>query len=239
MEIRYFDCLPSTSRTAAEAARQGASHLYTVVAERQSAGRGRLSRSFFSPCGGLYFTTVLRTGLKPAQYGAVTPFAAVAVRRALSRCCGINASVKWVNDLLLDGKKLCGILAESGTDLQGRPYILLGIGINLGKTDFPPELAEIATSVPCADKDALLRAILTELADVERAVLAGDWLQEYREASAVIGRKVRIIEGERVREGTAKDILSDGALCVLLENGCTEELRGGEISLRTTQVEQS
>lgn len=232
MELHYFDELPSTSQTAALAAREGAAHLYTVVAARQTAGRGRLQRSFYSPEGGLYFSTVLRTALTPAQYGAVTPFAAVAVMRAITRVCGVPPKIKWVNDLLLDGKKICGILAESGRDVTGTPYIILGIGINTGKTDFPSELREIATFVPCPDKNVLLRAVLHELADVEREVREGTWLEAYRAHSAVIGREVCVIEGEGRRYATALDVLPSGALLVQDETGKSEELCGGEISLR-------
>ncbi len=235
MEIRYFDTLPSTSKTAAEAAKEGAGHLYTVVAATQTAGRGRLQRRFHSPSGGLYFSTVLRTALTPAQYGAVTPFAAVAVARAVCRVCGVQPEIKWVNDLLLRGKKICGILAESGVDTSGEPYIILGIGINTGDTAFPPELQEIADNVPCRDKDALLRTVLAELEHVEEEILRGTWLTEYRAHSAILGREVLVIEGEARRLVTALDILENGALLILESDGRQVPLCGGEISLRLTQ----
>ncbi len=235
MELHYFDVLPSTSLVAAAAAKEGAAHLYTVVAERQTAGRGRLQRSFHSPTGGLYFSTVLRTGLSPLEYGAVTPVAALAVHRAILRVCGVETQIKWVNDLLLDGKKVCGILAESGVDKAGKPYLLLGIGINAGNATFPDELREIATALPCADKDALLRAILKELGGIESAVLSGEWLLPYRSASVVIGRKVTVIKGEHRAPALAKDILPGGALLVEYPDGNREELCVGEISLRLTQ----
>lgn len=239
MKIEYFASLPSTSHTAAEAARAGAPHLYTVVAAEQSAGRGRLSRSFFSPRGGLYFSTVLRTGLSPREYGAVTPFAAVAVCRALRSVCGVSAQIKWVNDLLLDGRKICGILAESGVDANGEAYILLGIGINTGNTAFPPELQAVAGSVPCADTDALLREILVQLREIEAAVHRADWLEEYRESSCVLGRCVTLYEGESSREGVALDVRADGALLLRLSDGERVFVNGGEISLRVTQTQKN
>ena len=235
MELHYFDVLPSTSQTAAAAAKEGAGHLYTVIAARQTAGRGRLQRSFHSPAGGLYFSTVLRTGLSPLQYGAVTPYAALAVHRAILRVCGVQTGIKWVNDLLLDGKKVCGILAESGTDKAGKPYLLLGIGINTGDTAFPEELREIAASLPCVDKELLLRAVLAELDGIEQAVLSGEWLEPYRTASVVIGREVTVIKGESKTNAEAVDILPSGALLVEYQDGSTEELCVGEISLRLTQ----
>ena len=235
MKIEFFDTLESTSRTAAEAARSGATHLYTVVAARQTAGRGRLTRSFFSPRGGLYFSTVLRTELLPCEYGALTPFAAVAVHRALQRVCGVCAQIKWVNDLLLDGRKICGILAESGMDASGQPYVVLGIGVNTGDAAFPPELQEIAGNVTCADKHALLREILAELQHAQDAVRRADWLKEYKENSCILGQRVTLYEGEKIREGVALDVFSDGALLLRLTDGKTERINGGEISLRVTQ----
>lgn len=235
MEIRYYQELPSTSRTAAEAAREGAAHLFTVVAESQTEGRGRLQRSFFSPRGGLYFTTVLRTDLLPKEYGALTPFAAVAVHRAIRRVCGVETEIKWVNDLLWNGKKVCGILAESGVDLNGRAYVLLGIGINLSPVEFPAELSEIATCVPCEDKEKLLSEILRELSEAEAAVRRATWLADYRAACCMLGSRVTVMRQGTEAHATAVDILSDGALLVLWPGGAYEELRGGEISLRAAQ----
>ncbi len=235
MNIHYFETLPSTGITAAEMAKKGAPHLTAVVAKTQTAGRGRLTRQFFSPRGGLYVTVILRTALSPAQYGAITPYAALAVHRAIRRICGVEAQIKWVNDLLLDGRKICGILAESGTDQNNVPYILLGIGVNTGDTVFPPELAQIATSIPTCDKEALLYAILEELDGAERAVYSGDWLDEYRAYSAVIGREVDVIQGEHTTRATALDIAPNGALIVQFQNGTNKELYGAEISLRLTQ----
>ncbi len=235
MELHYFDTLPSTSKTAAVAAAEGAGHLYTVVAATQSAGRGRLQRSFHSPRGGLYFSTVLRTSLTPAAYGAITPYAALAVHRAILRVCGVRTEIKWVNDLLLDGKKLCGILAESGVDRMGAPYVILGIGINTGSEALPAELRDIACSLPFEDKDCLLHAVLAELSDVEHALQVGSWLAEYRAASAVLGREITVIKNDERRLAYAEDILPSGALLVRYSDTEREALCVGEISLRLTQ----
>jgi BirA family biotin operon repressor/biotin-[acetyl-CoA-carboxylase] ligase len=147
----------------------------------------------------------------------------------------VQTEIKWVNDLLLDGRKVCGILSESGTDEHGEPYILLGIGINTGDTVFEGELSQIAACIPCEDKDALLRAVLSELEDVERAVRESSWLDAYRACSAVLGKRVVVIDGERRRLATALDILPGGALLVELESGERDTLYGSEISLRLTQ----
>ena len=239
MELCVYESLPSTNRTAYEAAREGAQEFYTVVAKSQTAGRGRMERSFHSPVGGTYFSTVLRPHVPPADYGKLTPIAAVAVHRALSRVTGTVTEIKWVNDLLLHRKKVCGILAESGVDVNGKPFVIIGIGINTAAVSFPPELCDRATFVPCDDSIALIKAIMAELADYEKQLASGDWHPYYRAHSAFLGERVLVIRGDYQREGLAADILPDGALQVDFGNGCVEELRGGEISLRSAQDDEN
>ena len=103
----------------------------------------------------------------------LTAAAGVAVAQAVRDVLGIGLSIKWVNDLLLEGKKICGILAESGTDKNGQPYVILGIGINTGECDFPPELSHIAGHLPCACKEELLREILKELSTEDVLTVTG------------------------------------------------------------------
>ena len=239
MELHYFKTLPSTSLEAAAQAKKGAPHLYTVIAEEQSAGRGRMQRRFFSPHGGLYFSTVLRTALPMSKYTAITPFAALAVRLAIQSDCGLCVDVKWVNDLLYQGRKICGILAESGVDQNGASYVILGIGINTHTVDFPPELAEIAASIPCPDREALLRCVLQNLASLDKELERGAWRKEYRAACSALGKEVLVIGGEVQKKAIAQDILADGALRVLYPDGTCEDLHGAEISLRMTQTKKN
>lgn len=234
MELHYYDCLPSTNRTAAEAARAGAGEFYTVIAGKQTAGRGRMERSFHSPVGGTYFSTVLRPRMPVSHYGRITPVAAVAVHRAIYSITGVKTEIKWVNDILLDGRKLCGILAESGTDSNGDPFVILGIGINTAQVEFPSELKSIAAFLPVSDISALIGAILAELAEYESIIAQGAWLDYYREYCAHLGEEVLVIEGNKTRHGFAVDVLEDGALRVAFDSG-VEDLRGGEISVRTAQ----
>lgn len=235
MELHFYDTLPSTSRVAAEAAREGAAEFYTVIARRQTQGRGRLGRSFYSPAGGTYFSTVLRPQMTISHYGRITPMAAVAVHRALYSLTGVQTEIKWVNDILLGGRKLCGILAESGTDRQGRPFVVLGIGINTADVDFPQELQKIAACLPVADSNALIGAILAELAEYERVIAQNQWLDYYREYCTHLGEPILVIEGDKTRCGIALDVLEDGALRVDFGQERPEELRGGEISVRPAQ----
>ena len=234
MELHYYDSLPSTNRTAAEAARLGAGEFYTVIARAQTEGRGRMARSFHSPVGGTYFSTVLRPQMPLAHYGRITPVAAVAVHRAIYSITGVKTDIKWVNDILLGNGKLCGILAESGTDHSGAPFVILGIGINTAEVDFPPELKEIAACLPVEDPATLIGAILAELAEYESIIAQNAWLDYYREYCAHLGEEILVIEGEKTRHGFALDVLEDGALRVAFDSGI-EDLRGGEISIRTAQ----
>ena len=236
MELHVYESLPSTNRTAYEEAIRGAEEFYTVVAKQQTAGRGRLSRSFHSPYGGTYFSTVLRPALPITHFGRITPVAAVAVHRALFHLTGIKTEIKWVNDLLLDGKKVCGILAESGKDRDGKPFVILGIGINTAEVMFPEKLQDQVAFIPYQDPIELIKAILNELAAYEQSIETGSWLSYYRSHCAFLGEAVTVIKDDKVRQGTALDILENGALRVRFQNEAVEELYGGEISLRSAQI---
>lgn len=239
MEIHFYDTLPSTNRTAYEAAQAGAVEFYTVVAKSQTAGRGRMDRTFHSPVGGTYFSTVLRPPFPAALYGRITPVAAVAVHRALAAVTDTVAEIKWINDLLLDRKKVCGILAESGTDKNGTPFVILGIGINTADVIFPPELWDRVGFIPCKEPAVLIGAILAELAEYVRIIESGEWLPYYREHCAFLGEQIMVIAEGQARCGKALDILSDGALQVDFGEKGIAELRGGEISIRSAQNDQN
>lgn len=236
MQLTVFDTLPSTNDTAREAAMAGAPHLYTVLAKSQSAGRGRQGRSFLSPVGGTYFSVVLRPTLPPARYGAITPAAAVAVSRALRALAGVRTDIKWVNDLLLDGKKLAGLLATSGVDKNGAPFVVLGVGINTGGS-VPAEIADIATAIRYPHPEALARAAVAALADPKNDPAGSAWLAYYRENAPFLGTLVTVKEGGTARVARALDILSCGALLVEEADGRKTALAGDEITLRPAQTD--
>lgn len=232
MKIEYFESLVSTNDTARAAAREGAPALYTVAAKRQTGGRGRMGRSFLSPLGGTYFSTVLRPTFVRARYGAITPFAALAVHRAVKELLNVSLEIKWINDLLLNGKKVCGILAESGEDKEGKPFVILGIGINTGSEPLPKELAEIATCVPYRNREKLIKRILHHLSAFEDEISSGAWVKDYRLALCCLQKRVLVIKGEDKRGARVLDVDEEGGLLVLYPDGTREILRGGEISLR-------
>src|SRR5918998_799864 len=145
--ILRFDSLPSTNTEAARQAALGAPEGLCVVAREQTAGRGRRERSWASPKdAGLYLSVVLRPALEARLWPLLTLAAALAVRDALGEACGLEADIKWPNDLLAGGRKLCGILAETAEGTRGRA-VVLGVGVNLNGRAFPEELSDTATSV--------------------------------------------------------------------------------------------
>jgi len=235
MKIEYYEHLASTNDVARAAALAGAEPFYTVVAKSQSGGVGRMGRRFVSPRGGTYFSTVLRPTLPREKFGAITPFTAVAVHRAIAELTGVSLDIKWINDLLLDGKKVCGILATSGIDQKGTPFVVLGIGINTGSENLPSELRDIATTLPYHDVRGLVERILHHLATFEAEILEGTWLSYYRANAACLGSNVRVIKGESESVARALDIDAEGGLLVAYADGTREVLSGGEISLRLTQ----
>ena len=195
---------------------------------RQTAGKGRSGRSFASPDGGLYYSMLLRYAQPDERLLAVTPLAAVAVVRALRRHSGIETEIKWPNDILLGGKKLCGILTESVTGAGGM-QIIVGIGINVNTREFPTELRSIACSVfqetgKTGDL-AELAAILTGELDrvyVKLPLFSPEDLEEYRDRCGTIGKKIS-------QGGTARRIGDDFSLVTELDDGSEKEIRFGEI----------
>ena len=202
-----------------------------VAANRQEAGRGRRGRSFFSPEGGVYLSILLRP--KPEAAGLITSAAAVAVARAIESLVPATVGIKWVNDLWLNGKKVCGILAEGVPGDE--PSVALGIGVNVAGTSFPPQLQGIATSLEAegyeVDRNALIAAILREWEALYPTVASGDFLGESRRRSVVLGKELRIIQGECVTSGVGVDLDEAGHLIVEAA-GERRTLSSGEVSVR-------
>ena len=227
--------LPSTNTTARELAAKGAPEGTVVVAAAQTAGRGTRSRAFFSPQGGVYMSIILRP--READGCLITSCAAVAVARAIERLCPLTVRIKWVNDLVVDGKKLCGILTEAGFNPDNTiDHVVLGIGVNVAAVEFPPELADIATSLGnegCAvDRGALIAAVLEEWESAYATIGSGDFLTESRARSCVLGQRITVTRGNERFSATATDINDRGHLLVETDDGETVTLLSGEVSIR-------
>lgn len=225
----------STNRQLRTLAESGAEAGTVLLADAQTAGRGRLGRSFASPMGkGLYLSYLLRPEISPAELGKLTPWAAVAVRRAVQAVCGLEADIKWVNDLLCHGRKLCGILTE-GAFREGRlRYAVLGIGLNVTALpeDLPTELREKATSVyretgDIPDRTVLAAAIGRALDALPELWESGDeaYYREYRAHCVTLGRQVRLSSGET---GFAAGLDRDYALLLRSDDGTERRVLSGE-----------
>jgi BirA family transcriptional regulator, biotin operon repressor / biotin---[acetyl-CoA-carboxylase] ligase len=242
--------LPTTMARAAELAAAGAPEGATVIAEEQTAGRGRLGRAWVAPPGtALLVSVVLRPALAAGQVWLVASLAGVAlvdaVREALAAAGeGVKVGLKWPNDLLLDGRKAAGLLAEAGTGPGpggGRlPWVVLGMGVNVGQTaaDFPEELAGRATSVALAagrqiDRAALLgawgRHFVAGYGDLSQGRTA-PLLAAYRDRLETLGRRVRAERlGADPLVGTAVDLTGSGNLVILTDTGARVELATGDV----------
>lgn len=228
--------IDSTNAEAKRMLLDGETSPILVVAESQTAGRGRMGRSFYSPDKtGAYFSIAYVAEGAPESAVTITGAASVAVMCAIRRLTGIQTRIKWVNDLYLNDRKVCGILAESilGAWEDGRPRIVIGIGINLHTRSFPKELVGKAGSLeaPKLSRAELIAAVWRELAPMLTSIEDRSWLSDYRTHSTVLGKRVGWIEGEARRVGFAEAIDENGALIVLDETGERVRLFTGEISL--------
>lgn len=234
LSVQVLKSTDSTNANARRAFLDGANDAVLIAADSQTAGRGRLGRQFFSPAGaGAYFSLLLPLSAPPASNLYTTCAAGVAVRRGILQATGRDVQIKWVNDLQLHEKKVCGILAEA-LSMGNRHALIIGVGINLRSTAFPPELEALAASL---DSNACTRAELIAACTRELlAVLQAEpdaWLAEYRAHSCTLGRHVRILQNGRVlAQGIATDVREDGTLCLQNDSGEAITVTSGEVSLR-------
>lgn len=239
--IDVYKSLDSTNTLLKKLAGQGAPEGKVIVAEEQTAGRGRLGRSFFSPAGtGIYFSLLLRPGVSASDATRITTAAAVAVALSLEAVAGVNAGIKWVNDVFVDGKKVCGILTEGAFDMEsgGMEYAVLGIGVNIAppQGDFPPELRSIAravseTAVPGL-KSRLIAEILKRFWGYYKNLTDKSYLADYKQKSFILGQEVDVLAGDSTRRATALDIDDDCRLVVRYDDGSTEALNSGEVRIK-------
>ena len=232
-EIKVFEYqeLDSTNRLLLDMAKEGAPCGTVVLAHRQSSGRGRLGRSFSSPEGGVYISMLVpvhRNGF------SLTAKAGVAVKRTIERMCGKKCGIKWVNDIIYEGKKVCGILAQGYEDKA-----VLGIGVNYAVDirELSEDVREIAISLYDDIKDAPpMRAFIDELIDNVYTLVYGsdeNWLDEYKGSSTIIGNKVLILKaGSVTGSGTAAFIDDSCFLHLAADDGKEIVLSTGEVSVR-------
>ena len=240
--IVYFDATDSTNAQAKRLAEAHAPHGTLVVSDRQDGGKGRRGRSWASPSGvGIWMSLILRPEIAPSSASMLTLAAALAVREGIQEETGLSPLIKWPNDLVLNGKKICGILTEMSTELMEIQYVITGIGINVNQREFPSEIRDTATSLSleagrCFRRSSLIAAILKAFEKDYAAFLkTGDLsllLEEYNACLVNRGKEVCILDPSGEYRAVAEGIDESGSLLVTLPDGTRREIISGEVSVR-------
>ena len=240
--IVYFDATDSTNIQARRLAEAHAPHGTLVVSDRQDGGKGRRGRSWASPSGvGIWMSLILRPEIAPSSASMLTLAAALAVREGIQEETGLSPLIKWPNDLVLNGKKICGILTEMSTELMEIQYVITGIGINVNQREFPPEIRDTATSLSLEAgrsfrRSSLIAAILKAFEKDYTAFLkTGDLsllLEEYNACLVNRGKEVCILDPLGEYRAVAEGIDESGSLLVTLPDGTRREIISGEVSVR-------
>ncbi len=231
ISVLHYDVIDSTNLEAKRQIKSGAKLPLIIVADTQTAGKGRMGRQFYSPDKtGLYMSFVYEPQTHFHDSVTVTSAAAVAVVRAIEELTDLKPKIKWVNDIFVDNKKVSGILTEAVTG--EKISIIIGVGVNITTDEFPDEIKNTATSLKSAvDKNDLLLSIVKHLLELIKGLPQRTFLPEYKEKSMVIGKEVYFIKDGVNKEGIAVDINQDGGLIVQTSDDCVT-LNTGEITLR-------
>ena len=238
--IYYYDAVESTNLLAIELAQQGAPEGTVVLADQQLSGRGRGTRSWHSPAGvGIYCSVVLRPTTPPANAQLVTLMAGVSIVKAIARHTGLSPKVKWPNDILINDKKVAGILVESMISGAQIGHSVLGFGVNVNNcpTDLPGNLRAKVTSLLMelekpVDRSTVLIEIFSELERLYH-IFQHEYfaiiLEQWRRYSSTLGQRVRIWQEDEATEGIAVDLTEDGGLIVRLEGGKQIVIHAGDV----------
>ena len=241
-EIYYFPELKSTNIMAKEKTLHRAEEISEgtlIIAERQSAGKGRLGREWFSPAGGIWLSIILYPQLPPSYIPRITLMTAVAVVKAINICTQIESQIKWPNDILINEKKVCGILTEMSAELDIINWVVVGIGINanIDHRKFPEDIHENTISLKEVLGKEVLRVRMVQifLQEFERYYESlkrrefSSILKEWKLYSHTLGRKIRVDMGERIVTGEAVNINEEGALILKKEDGELIKIISGTI----------
>ncbi len=240
VDINVFDEVTSTNTLLKEQGKNK-SEFCTIIASSQTGGRGRLGRSFYSPeSSGVYFSILLKPNLEIEKAILITTAAAVAVTRALEILGCENSQIKWVNDIFVNNKKVCGILTESVINPETKKidFAVLGIGINLvePKEDFPENIKNIAGAVFNEKKpfikEKFVAEFLNEFYKIYKNLNDAEFMEEYKDKCFCIGKEVSVISGDSVRQGTAISIDENARLLVKFSDNHEEFINSGEISIK-------
>jgi BirA family biotin operon repressor/biotin-[acetyl-CoA-carboxylase] ligase len=240
--ILYFDEVTSTNDVAKTLAEEGAPEGMVVVADVQTRGRGRLERIWFSPKGGLWFSIILKPKITVKTVLQLNFIASIAVAHAIQMLTGLKVEVKWPNDVLINGRKVCGILTEMSSKNHFLRYAIVGIGVNtnVDVKEFPEDLRNIVTSISETvgvkfDNKTILNFILKEFFEKYREMLHGkfsDVIMEWKSLAGFLGSMIEVRDGEKNFLAEALDVNEEGMLIVKRENGAVEKIGFGEISVK-------
>lgn len=243
LDISVFSSVTSTNTILKEMAEQGAKEGTVIIAEEQTAGRGRTGKQFYSPKGtGIYISILLRPDIPAEESLFLTTSAAVATARAIEDVSDKRALIKWVNDIYLEDKKTCGILTEGAFNVEtGKlDYAIVGIGINVCIPDggFPDNIKDIATAIFDKQTDSinkrsiLIANLLDYFMEYYKDFKSKSYVKEYIERSMIIGKTITVIEGSKTSVAKAIDIDKNCRLKVQFEDGTTKWLSSGEVSTK-------
>lgn len=240
--VKFYDSLNSTNLQAKLDAENGAEEGTLIVADMQTAGRGRKGRSWSSPAGtNVYFTLILKPDYAVEKASMVTLVMGMAVAEGIREICGAEAQIKWPNDIVISGKKVCGMLAEMSIEREYIHYIVIGAGINVGEQSFPEEIADVATSLwaECGYKVPRAELIVSVMKSFEECYgifrEAGSLeplLDRYNRLLVNKDREVRVLDPKGEFRGIARGINRTGELLVERPDGSVAEVYAGEVSVR-------
>ncbi len=242
-KIVYFDSIDSTNNEAKKLANLNENEGTVIIAEEQKMGRGRLGRHWVSPkYKGIWMSIILRPDINPLYVSKITQIAAAAVSKSLLDM-NVKALIKWPNDIVLNGKKVCGILTEMSAEINRVNYVVVGIGINVNieAEEFEEEVKKIATSLKIEQGEAIQRKkivsmILNNFEDLYEEFISNESIDKSikicREYSALIGKDIKLIERGNETKCKAIDLSKEGKLIVQHNDGKVEEVISGEVSVR-------
>jgi BirA family biotin operon repressor/biotin-[acetyl-CoA-carboxylase] ligase len=238
--IYYSTTLDSTNEQAKRLAGEGAPHGTLILAEEQQKGRGRMGRDWISPkSGGIWLSIILRPNMAPYEAPKLTILSAVAVAEAIRKKTGLAAQIKWPNDILINGKKVCGILTELNTEIDVINHVVIGVGINVNNLAFPKDLKQKAASLKQIksehiDRTIILAGFLESFETLYQTAMNDGFegiFQKWRSLCCNLGKHVNIIGRAESFNGIALDINNDGALLVRTQDGKVVQVISGDVSL--------
>lgn len=241
-DIHYYNEIDSTNNEAKKMAEDGAKHGTLIISECQNGGRGRRGRNWVSPTGtGIWMSYILRPDIQPFSASMLTLIGALSVVNAIKKLENIQCSIKWPNDIVLNGKKICGILTEMSTELDAVNYVVIGIGINTNITSFNDDIKDIATSLFLETNKKIKRSVLVSyfckyfemyfhifMKTQDMSLL----MDEYNKLLINVGKEVKIKNIKNEYIGNAIGINNKGELLVIREDGSMEKVVAGEVSVR-------